>query len=445
MRLEPSPVDPSGPGLPVRQRFSRAAGRALSRIDRLIRRAAGRPLNPDPLIRLVGLRLFLRGYYAAFIDAHGMRFSDVDEVLGGIRSSQPAAWVSAWSSRADHYQRLARAAEQEGRGETAAELSFTASTAYRLAEMALPYDSDQRRGLTRQVVASFRLGGRFVDPPLRCVRLPVGGSDVPAYLRVPSGPTPRPAVVVVPGLGMLKEHGDFPPEPLLRRGVATLVVDLPGQGESHGQLPLTRQCAEELIRAALTYLEACPGVDGLRLGLLGTSIGATACMFAAADDQRVKAIAELSGFFYPAGWWDYFLADGIKEFFRQVSGARDERELQALIRSINLSGVVGRIGCPLLVVHGERDSIVPVSEARRIFADARPPKEELIFATGDHGCVNIGEARPLIADWLAAKLSHPLDCFGYNPARSAESATNSQQGEGQPWKLTASSARPSAT
>ncbi|MGH2518604.1 MAG: alpha/beta hydrolase [Chloroflexota bacterium] len=429
----------------MRQRLSRAAGRALAQIDRLIRRTAGRPLNPDPLIRVTGVRLFLRGYYAAFIDAHGMRFSDVDEVLGGIRSSRPAAWVSAWSSRADHYQCLARLAEQEGRGETAAELSFTASTAYRLAEMALPYDSDPRRALTKRMVESFRLGGRFSEPPLRCVRIPVGNVQVPAYLRVPSGLTPPPAVVVVPGLGMLKEHGDFPPEPLLRRGLATLVVDLPGQGESHGQLPMTRQCAEELIRAALTYLEACPAVDGSRLGLLGTSMGATACMFAAADDARVKAIVELSGFFYPASWWDYFLADGIKEFLRQVSGARDEQELRALVRSINLSGQVGRINCPLLVVHGARDGIVPISEARRIFADAHQPKEELIFPTGDHGCVNVGEARPLIADWLAAKLGHPLDCFGYNPARSAESATNTQQGEGQPWKLTASSARPSAT
>jgi hypothetical protein len=45
---------------------------------------------------------------------------------------------------------------------------------------------------------------------------------------------------------------------------------------------------------------------------------------------------------------------------------------------------VPRIGCPLLVVHGERDSIVPVDLGRKLFAAAVEPKEWYGVPHADH-------------------------------------------------------------
>ncbi len=47
---------------------------------------------------------------------------------------------------------------------------------------------------------------------------------------------------------------------------------------------------------------------------------------------------------------------------------------------------------------------MPFEESDVIWAEATAPKERFIFPSGDHGCVNLGEARPLIGDWIAGKL-----------------------------------------
>ncbi|HLY67467.1 MAG TPA: hypothetical protein VKU60_18160, partial [Chloroflexota bacterium] len=94
-----------------------------------------------------------------------------------------------------------------------------------------------------------------------------------------------------------------------------------------------------------------------------------------------------------------------KEFLRYVMGAADQQELLDMVRPVNLQGHVSRIECPLLVVHGQQDPIVPFEESELIYAEAKPPKERFIFPSGDHGCVNVGEARPLIGDWIARQLA----------------------------------------
>ncbi len=377
-------------------------------VNKGVVRVLGRPLDADPLVRLVGLRLFLRRYYGVFVDAHGLTFSDVDETVGRIRSLKPEAWVAAWQERAEFYERLGRTAAVEGRSTTAADLLRQASAFYRVSELALVNDSDLRQGLHRASVKTFVEAGVLSVPPLQRVEIPVvGAGQTIGYLRVPLTPEPPPVVLIVPGLGMMKEHGDFPQEGLLARGVAALTIDLPGQGENRGKFPLDRAWADRLISSAIDFLQTRPDVDAARLGILGTSMGAAAAMFAASTDKRIRALVEISGFYEPSGWWHDFLADGIKEFLRYIVGARDQTELYELVRSANLRGRVAEISCPILVVHGTKDQIIPATEADLVYAEANAPKERLIFPSGDHGCVNVGEARPLIADWLAGQLRMP--------------------------------------
>ena len=60
--------------------------------------------------------------------------------------------------------------------------------------------------------------------------------------------------------------------------------------------------------------------------------------------------------------------------------------------------------CPALILHGGRDRIFPVKEARRSADFAQG--ECVIFPEGNYVCNNIPwRYRPLMADWLAGKLS----------------------------------------
>lgn len=360
-------------------------------------------MDLEPLVRLVGMSLLARRFYGALIDANGASYADVDETLSRIRSLKPDAWAREWRRTAERYDGLGRRAADEGRLATATELLVRASTCYRFAEMSLLSDDGRREELQRASVAAYVLAGEFMEPPVERVLIPVGEVRVPAYLRLPAGQSRPPVVLIVPGLGMVKEHGDFPQEVVLARGMAALTVDLPGQGESRRLLALNEANGRAVVSAAIDFLAGRTDLDTGRLGLIGTSMGAAAAMLAAAEDTRVRALVEIAGFYCPSAWWEHFPAE-IKEFLRYIMGAADQTELLEMIRPVSLQGHVKAITCPLLVVHGGRDQIVPFEESELIFAEATSRKERLTFPRGDHGCINVAEARSLIGDWMAREL-----------------------------------------
>ena len=364
----------------------------------------GRAIDFDPIVRLLSMRFFARRFYGALIDANGASYADVDDTMARIRSFKPEAWVREWRRTAERFDRLGRDAAAQGRAATAAELLARASNYYRFAEMSLLVDSNDREAIQQASVDAYVLAGRSMDPPLERVCLRVNGCDAPAYFRKPRGIERPPIVLLIPGLGMVKEHGDFPAEVVLARGMAAMTVDLPGQGESRNHFAMDQASALSLVTAAIDHLVCRADVDGGRLGVIGTSMGAAAAMLSASTDRRIKALVEIAGFYYPTAWWDRFPHE-IKEFLRYIMGARDQEELVELIRPVNLQGHVKQIECPLLVVHGQQDPIIPFGESDLIWAEAKAPKERFIFPAGDHACVNIGEARPLIGDWIAGKLA----------------------------------------
>jgi fermentation-respiration switch protein FrsA (DUF1100 family) len=72
--------------------------------------------------------------------------------------------------------------------------------------------------------------------------------------------------------------------------------------------------------------------------------------------------------------------------------------------------VVEKMRCPLLVTHGDRDTIVPVENARLLYEAAGSPKKTLRIFTAEEGGAEHcqGDNRQLgsnyVADWLADTL-----------------------------------------
>jgi carboxymethylenebutenolidase len=78
---------------------------------------------------------------------------------------------------------------------------------------------------------------------------------------------------------------------------------------------------------AISYIEKHPTVDTKRIGLLGFSLGAYLALSVAVVDSRVKAVVEFFG----------GLPKEVRFFMQRM--------------------------CPVLILHGEADAIVPVQEA----------------------------------------------------------------------------------
>jgi 2,6-dihydroxypseudooxynicotine hydrolase len=89
----------------------------------------------------------------------------------------------------------------------------------------------------------------------------------------------------------LHSYGDD----FLRRGMAVLAIDGPGQGEMEFEYPM-RFDYEVPVRYAINYLERRPDVDANRVGLMGVSLGGYYAPRAAAFEPRLKAaIANCGG------------------------------------------------------------------------------------------------------------------------------------------------------
>src|SRR4051794_38553944 len=74
-------------------------------------------------------------------------------------------------------------------------------------------------------------------------------------------------------------------------GYHVLLFDLRNHGQSGRKLPITYGVREAFdVQGALAYLRSRPDVDNDRLGLLGCSMGANACLYGTPDAQPVKAI-----------------------------------------------------------------------------------------------------------------------------------------------------------
>lgn len=127
------------------------------------------------------------------------------------------------------------------------------------------------------------------------VRFFSGGVRLAGTLKLPeTGAAPWPAVVQGPGWLGLRGAKLYHPyhEALLAAGIAVLVFDYRGFGDSEGDAsyldPMT-QVAD--WSAAVTYLETRPEIDAGRIGAFGSGgTGGGNAIYAAGLDTRIKAV-----------------------------------------------------------------------------------------------------------------------------------------------------------
>lgn len=120
------------------------------------------------------------------------------------------------------------------------------------------------------------------------------GVDIHA-LFVPAQTGARQSVLIVThGAGEFKENYQELADYLSHRGIASLLVDMHGHGQSGGQAyhVSIREWVEDL-RAAMDYLETRSDVDSTRIAAFGLSSGGTAILEAALVDKRLKALVTL--------------------------------------------------------------------------------------------------------------------------------------------------------
>ena len=128
---------------------------------------------------------------------------------------------------------------------------------------------------------------------------------------------------------------------------------------------------------------------------------------AAAYEKRIKACIALSG---PYEWdriWDGLPAL-TRETFRVRSHAKDEMQARAVAKTLTMKEAVPRITCPIFIVTGRQDRLVPASHAEELAKAVAGPVELLVVEDGGHNANNRPyRYRSRTADWLAAQFGLP--------------------------------------
>jgi len=339
-------------------------------------------------------------HWAARFVANGTSYPDFQATMARITRWDD--WCREWGRTARHYEQLAEGAEAAGRTVTAGEAWRRAALCWHWGKFVFTDHPEEQRAAHERTVACFRRGAGTLSPPAEPVRVPYAGSTLAAYLRIPPG-EPGPVVIMIPGLDSVKEELQATAEYMLRRGLAVIAIDGPGQGEAEYEFPI-EPAYERVVTAVADYLKGRDDLNPDRLGVFGVSLGGYYAARSAAYEPRVRAAVDLAG---PYRWdqdWDA-LPSQTRTTFQTRSGAASPAQARERAAALTLTDAAARITCPLLVVHGGRDRLIPAYHAERLAREA-PGAELMLYPDGSHGVTNHAfESRAAMADWLAARLT----------------------------------------
>ena len=341
----------------------------------------------------------------------GGEFNECYRTAERITAGDKESWHTEWHRTAEHVRRLAEAAEAAGHPTSAHDHNLRASIYYRWAEAFLDHADPRRLPTYDLCVSCFQRAGTRFPTPLQAVEVPYEGTSLPAYFYPGQGTPDRKvaAVIYIPGADVLKEELYFMGgRGIVDRGMALFTMDGPGQGASLRHRGIRgRYDYEAALTAAIDYLQSRPEVDPDRIGVIGRSFAGYYSCRALAFEHRPKALV-VFGAFYAVQ--DKML-NGDPRHWQWMIGASSPEEARATYAKFTLEGVVDRIRCPMLMVHGEDDHLVPVEHAHRAFAEATCPKELVIYRSGEPGSVHCAydsfpQTMPMMFDWMADQLGH---------------------------------------
>jgi dipeptidyl aminopeptidase/acylaminoacyl peptidase len=333
--------------------------------------------------------------------ANGVTLTDFEEVTGSLERYDD--WCRTWSERAAHHEQLGREALLRAHNLTAGECLQRAGVYYHFAAFLFVHDVPQMKTAQMKAIECRQAALPHLRPPGERVTIPYEGKILAGILRKPAGYDKPPVVLMAVGLDSTKEETDAYETPFLARGMATLVFEGPGQGEAQYDFAI-RGDYEVPVKAVIDYVATRRDVDVSRLGMWGVSLGGYYAPRAAAFDKRIRACIALGGpFNFGAAW------DGMPELTREAFRVRSQCETQEQARknaaTLSLVGIAKRITCPIYIVNGRRDRIVPAADAERLAREVSGPVALMIVEDGNHIATNRAYRwRSQSADWMAEQL-----------------------------------------
>jgi 2,6-dihydroxypseudooxynicotine hydrolase len=353
-------------------------------------------MSSDPILKSAV------SHWGARFVANGVALTDFEDVTSSMSSYDD--WCRGWSERAERHEKLAREALAKNHFLTAGECLQRAGVYYHFASFLFVNDVPQMKVAHRKAIDCRTAALPYLSPPGERVEIPFEGTKLAGILRKPPGVAKPPVMVMACGLDSTKEETEAYEAPFLARGVAILVFDGPGQGEAQYDLPI-RGNYETAVKAVIDYIETRADLDSDRVGMWGVSLGGYYAPRAAAFEKRIKACIALGGPFNMGKAWDD-LPELTREAFRVRSHGKTQDDGRKVALTLSLEGIAQNITCPIFIVNGRRDRIIPPGDAERLAREVKGPVELMMIEDGNHiGNNRAYRWRSQTADWMREQLA----------------------------------------
>lgn len=236
-------------------------------------------------------------------------------------------------------------------------------------------------------------------------REPRPGDVIRGDLRIPEGPPPRSAVVVVHGFKGFKDWGFFPHvcERLVGAGFAVVSFNFSrnGVGEDPDEFTEMESFASNTLSFELDELSAI--LDEViagdllprrprTVGLLGHSRGGGQAVLGAAADDRVASLVTWAAVSHFDRWSDESKAQWRKDGHVVVLNQRTGQQMplnvtlledyEANRKRLDIPAAAGRVQAPWLIIHGRDDLSVRVEEAGELVRASSGARAALIEKAG---------------------------------------------------------------
>jgi uncharacterized protein len=196
-------------------------------------------------------------------------------------------------------------------------------------------------------------------------------------------------VILASGYGDTQDQMLSIAEFLHQAGFSVLTYNARARAPSGGKY-VTLGALEQLdLISLVNYAAMRSDIDANRMGILGISMGGATAVLAAAKDKRLRAVVDDSGFsdapHVIAAAFEHFVHLPAFPFAPIAVGIADLRAGIDVSRVRPVDVIAGISPRPVLIIHEQGDTVVPVENSLRNFAAAQQPKQLWLVPGSGHG------------------------------------------------------------
>ena len=234
----------------------------------------------------------------------GIKREDAEAIVKSLTSTDRDHWAEQWCKYGLKYEAEADAlAKQNGDAKKLGELYEMAFNYCRIGRYPVASTPGKKEAY-RNSVRMYLKFAKYADPPIHIVEVPFEGGKLTGYLQVPRGVQKPPVVMHWGGVDGWKEDRERPNQRIMRQGMATFTVDLPGTGES--PVLYGDPAAQRAYSAFIDHIVSRSDVDGSRIAVWGGSFGGYwAAKMAYVEAKRLRAAVVWGGgvhYFFQEDW-----------------------------------------------------------------------------------------------------------------------------------------------